>query len=67
MSRSWRSPTRRCGRSAQARYAWFQRTYPKLQNIMQLKDVATFLGITPVTLSRIRARETISAEKDDAT
>jgi len=34
---------------------------------MQLKDVATFLGITPVTLSRIRARETISAEKDDAT
>ncbi len=53
--------------SAQARYAWFQRTYPKLQNIMQLKDVATFLGITPVTLSRIRARETISAEKDDAT
>lgn len=53
--------------SAQAHYAWFQRTYPKLQNIMQLKDVATFLGITPVTLSRIRARETISAEKDDAT
>ena len=53
--------------SAQARYAWFQRTYPKLQNIMQLKDVATFLGITPVTPSRIRARETISAEKDDAT
>ena len=53
--------------SAQARYAWFQRTDPKLQNIMQLKDVATFLGITPVTLSRIRARETISAEKDDAT
>lgn len=74
MSRSWRSPTRRCGRSARScasprrrRYAWFQRTYPKLQNIMQLKDVATFLGITPVTLSRIRARETISAEKDDAT
>lgn len=53
--------------SAQARYAWFQRTYPELQNIMQLKDVATFLGITPVTLSRIRAREAISAEKDDAT
>lgn len=53
--------------SAQARYTWFQRRYPELQNIMQLKDVATFLGITPVTLSRIRARETISAEKDDAT
>ena len=33
--------------SAQARYAWFQRTYPKLQNIMQLKDVATFLASRP--------------------
>ena len=53
--------------SAQARYAWFQKTYPELQNIMQLKDVATFLGITPVTLSRIRARETNREKKDDAT
>ena len=53
--------------SAQARYTWFQKTYPNLQNVMQMKDVATFLGITRVTLSRIRARETISAEKDDAT
>ena len=34
---------------------------------MQLKVVATFLGFTPVTLSRIRARETVSAEKDGAT
>lgn len=53
--------------SAQVRYAWFQKTYPELQNIMQLKDVATFLGITPVTLSRIRARETNREKKDDAT
>lgn len=31
--------------SAQARYTWFQKTYPNLQNVMQMKDVATFLGI----------------------
>ena len=49
--------------SAQARYTW----YPNLQNVMQMKDVATFLGITPVTLSRIRAKENSSVKKDGTT
>lgn len=49
--------------SAQARYTWFQKTYPNLQNVMQMKDVATFLGITPVTLSRIRAKENSSVKR----
>ena len=53
--------------SAQARYTWFQKTYPNLQNVMQMKDVATFLGITPVTLSRIRAKENSSVKKDSTT
>ena len=39
------------------RWRWFQNTYPDLQNVMQLKDVASFLGMTPVTLSRIRVKE----------
>lgn len=53
--------------SAQVRYTWFQKTYPNLQNVMQMKDVATFLGITPVTLSRIRAKENSSVKKDGTT
>ena len=53
--------------SAQVRYTWFQKTYPNLQNVMQMKDVATFLGITPVTLSRIRAKENSSVKKDSTT
>lgn len=53
--------------SAQARYTWFQKTYPNLQNVMQMKDVATFLGITPVTLSRIRAKENSSVKEDSTT
>ena len=40
--------------SAVVRWRWFQNTYPDLQNVMQLKDVASFLGMTPVTLSRLR-------------
>lgn len=52
--------------SAQARYAWFRGPTRSCQNT-QLKDVATFLGITPVTLSRIRAKENSSAKKDGTT
>ena len=48
---------------ALARYQWFQKAYPNLQDVMQLKDVASFLGITPVTLSRIRAKEAEEKEK----
>lgn len=48
---------------ALARYQWFQKAYPNLQDVMQLKDVASFLGITPVTLSRIRAKEAEESEK----
>ena len=48
--------------SAVVRWRWFQNTYPDLQNVMQLKDVASFLGMTPVTLSRIRAKQSEAAE-----
>lgn len=48
---------------ALVRYQWFQKAYPNLQDVMQLKDVASFLGITPVTLSRIRAKEAEESEK----
>lgn len=48
--------------SAVVRWRWFQNTYPDLQNVMQLKDVASFLGMTPVMLSRIRAKQSEAAE-----
>ena len=48
---------------ALGRYQWFQKAYPNLQDVMQLKDVASVLGITPVTLSRIRAKEAEESEK----
>ena len=49
--------------SAVVRWRWFQNTYPDLQNVMQLKDVASFLGMTPVTLSRIRAKQSKAEKK----
>lgn len=36
------------------RYEWFLRTYPSLANRVSDKHIATYLGITPVTLSRLR-------------
>lgn len=36
------------------RYEFIEKTHPEILNRFQLKDVATFLGITPETLSRLR-------------
>jgi len=40
--------------SAANRYQWFLNTYPGLINHISNKYIASFLGITPVSLSRIR-------------
>ena len=40
---------------AAERYAWFTRSYPGLIDRVSHRYVASFLGITPVTLSRVRA------------
>lgn len=40
--------------SALERYKWFLKTFPGLIDIVNNRHVASFLGITPVTLSRIR-------------
>ena len=39
---------------AMSRYQWFLKDYPGLIDIANNKDVASFIGITPVTLSRLR-------------
>ncbi len=40
--------------SAMGRYQWFLNTYPGLIDRVNNRHIASFLGMTPVTLSRIR-------------
>ena len=41
-------------KTAQERYEWFLEHYPSLIHFVNHYDIASFLNITPVTLSRIR-------------
>lgn len=36
------------------RYEYMEKSHPEILNRFQLKDIATFLGVTPETLSRLR-------------
>ena len=38
------------------RYRWFLQQYPQLEKQVNGKHVASFLGMTPVTLSRLRRK-----------
>ena len=50
--------------SAMERYNWFLKAYPGLIDRISNKYVASFLGMTPVTLSRMRAALRAEKEKD---
>lgn len=52
--------------SAQARYQWFLKAYPGMINMVPHKHIASFLNMTPVTLSRIRAKQAVQERKDGA-
>ncbi len=41
-------------KTAKERYEWFLKEYPGLIDYVNHSDIATFLNITPVTLSRVR-------------
>jgi len=50
--------TSNLSKSAEERYALFQKQYPKLEQRIAQKHIASYLGITPVFLSMIRRRNT---------
>lgn len=56
LDRHWRIK-RVMYRPAIDRYRWFLQDYPGLINLVSHKLIATFLGITPVTLSRLRHQD----------
>ena len=50
----WKTKKMLYMKSAQERYQWFLKEYPGLIDQVNHKSIASFLNITPVTLSRIR-------------
>ena len=50
----WEIRTMLCQHTAMERYQWFLQTYPALADRVSNKYIASFLGLTPVTLSRLR-------------
>ena len=50
----WEIKTMVCRNTAMQRYQWFLKTYPGFVDIVSNKHIASFLGMTPVTLSRLR-------------
>ena len=51
---SWEIKTTLCRSTAMERYQWFLRMYPGLIERISNRCIASFLGMTPVTLSRLR-------------
>lgn len=51
-----RRMTSNLSKTAEERYALFQKLYPKLEQRITQKQIASYLGITPVFLSMIRKR-----------
>lgn len=63
-SAHWESRTVAARWSAVRRYEWFLRRYPGLSGQVSQKHIASFLGMTPVTLSRVRRKARERAEED---
>lgn len=50
----WENKVALANRTAASRYRWFQERFPGLIDRVSHKHVASFLGMTPVSLSRVR-------------
>ena len=57
----WQLKTVLCQYDAMGRYQWFLRSFPGLIDQVSNKHIASLLGMTPVTLSRLRS--TLRQEK----
>lgn len=47
----------RCEYTAEQKVTWFNNRFPELTGLAREKHIASYLNITPVTLSRIRAKQ----------
>ncbi len=56
LHRHWQMKMQMYQSDAMSRYQWFLRTYPGLEEQISGKHLASFLGMTPVTLSRLRRK-----------
>lgn len=50
----WQIKTMLCQHTAMERYQWFLQAYPGLIDQVNNRHIASFLGMSPVTLSRLR-------------
>ena len=56
LERHWQVKMMLYQSDAMTRYQWFQKNYPDLENKITGKHLASFMGMTPVTLSRLRRK-----------
>ena len=56
LNRHWQMKMQMYQSDAMTRYRWFRNAYPGLENQVSGKHLASFLGMTPVTLSRLRRK-----------
>lgn len=56
LRRHWQVKMQMYQSDAMARYQWFLRHYPGLEDKVSGKHLASFMGMTPVTLSRLRRK-----------
>lgn len=56
LERHWQVKMMLYQSDAMTRYQWFRKNYPGLENKITGKHLASFMGMTPVTLSRLRRK-----------
>ena len=56
LSRHWQLKMLLYQCDAMTRYQWFRKNYPGLEETVSGKHLASFMGMTPVTLSRLRRK-----------